>query len=55
MMLGEIDAKALMVIGSLCPISVLAVIIGLRWSIGPKEAKSLSSYHIWTFIPPICP
>jgi hypothetical protein len=48
----EIDAKALMVIGSLCPISVEGVIRGLRWGIGPR-AKALSSHHIWTFIPPV--
>jgi hypothetical protein len=30
---GRIDAKALMVIGSLCPISVEGVIRELRWSI----------------------
>jgi hypothetical protein len=51
----EIDAKALMVIGSLCPISiegVISLIRGLRWGIGPEGGKALSSHHIWTFIPP---
>jgi hypothetical protein len=50
---GEgLDAKALVVIGSVCPISVEGVIRGLRWGIGPKGGKALSSHHIWTFIPP---
>jgi hypothetical protein len=49
----KLDAKALMVIGSLCPISVEEVIRGLRWGISPKEAEALSSHHIWTFIPPV--
>jgi hypothetical protein len=51
----ELDAKALMVIGSLCPISVEGVIKGLRWGIGPEGGKAFSSHHIWTFIPPACP
>jgi hypothetical protein len=42
--LHEIDAKALMVIGSLCPISVEGVIRALRWSIGPKGVEALSSH-----------
>jgi hypothetical protein len=46
----ELDAKALMVIGSLCPISVEGVIKGLRWGIGPKGAEAPSYHHIWTFI-----
>jgi hypothetical protein len=42
----ELDAKALMVIGSLCPISVEGVIGGLRWGIGPERGEALSSNHI---------
>jgi hypothetical protein len=48
----KLDAKALMVIGSLCPISVEGVIRGFRWGIGPEGGKALSSHHIWTFILP---
>jgi hypothetical protein len=47
--------KALMVIGSLCPISVEGVLKGLRWGIGPEGGEALSSHHIWTFIPPARP
>jgi hypothetical protein len=49
----QLDAKALMVIASLCPISVEGVIRGLRWGIGPEGSKALSSHHIWTFIPSV--
>jgi hypothetical protein len=45
----------LMVIGSLCPISVEGVIRRLRWGIGPEGGEALSSHHIWTFIPPAHP
>jgi hypothetical protein len=38
---AKLDAKALMVIGSLCPISVEGVIRRLRWGIGPKGAVAL--------------
>jgi hypothetical protein len=41
-----------MVISFLCHISVKGLIRGLRWGIGPKGAKTLSSHHIWMFIPP---
>jgi hypothetical protein len=41
-----IDAKAFMVIGSLCPISVQGVIRGLRWGIGCKGAEALISSHM---------
>jgi hypothetical protein len=51
----QLDTKALMVIGSLCPISVEGVIRGLKWGTGPKGAKALSSHHIWTFILPARP
>jgi hypothetical protein len=47
------EKKVLMVIGSLCPISVEGVIRGLRWGIGPKGSEALSSHHIWTLIPSI--
>jgi hypothetical protein len=43
---GELDSKALMVIGSLCPISVEGVIRGLRWGTGPEGSEALSSHHI---------
>jgi hypothetical protein len=36
---NKLDAKALMVIGSLCSISVEGVIRGLRWGSSPKGAK----------------
>jgi hypothetical protein len=42
----KLDAKALMVIGSLCPISVEGVIRGLRWGIGPEGAKL---FHLITY------
>jgi hypothetical protein len=45
--------KALLVIGSLSPISVEGLIRGLRWGIGPEGAKALSSHHIWMFIPSV--
>jgi hypothetical protein len=48
-----IDAKVLMFIGFLCPISVEGVIRGLKWGISPKGAETLSSHHIWMFIPPV--
>jgi hypothetical protein len=51
----QLDAKALMVIGSLCPISVERVIRGLRWGISPDFGEALSSHHIWTFILPARP
>jgi hypothetical protein len=35
------------------PISVEGVVRGLRWGIGPKGAKPLSSHHIWTLIPSV--
>jgi hypothetical protein len=38
----EKDAKALMVISSLCPILVEGVMRGLRLGIGPKGAEALS-------------
>jgi hypothetical protein len=41
----KLDAKALMVIGSLCPISVEGVIRRLRWGNCPKGAEALSSHH----------
>jgi hypothetical protein len=40
-----IDAKTLMVIGSLCPISVEGVMRGLRWGIGSKGSEALSSHR----------
>jgi hypothetical protein len=42
----KLDAKALMVIGSLCPISVEGVIRWLRWGIGLEGSKALSSHLI---------
>jgi hypothetical protein len=53
----KLDAKALMVIGSLCPISVEGVIRGLRWGIGPEGSKALSSHLITygrSFRSPVC-
>jgi hypothetical protein len=41
---SQLDAKALMVVGFLCPISVEGVIRGLRWGIGPKVAEAISSH-----------
>jgi hypothetical protein len=49
----ELDAKALMVIGSLCPISVEGVIRELRQGIIPKGAEALSSHHIWMCTLPV--
>jgi hypothetical protein len=46
----KLKAKALMVIDSLCPISVEEVIRGLKWGIGPKGTEAFSSHHIWMFI-----
>jgi hypothetical protein len=45
---GPGKKKIVMVIGSLCPISVERVIRGLRWGIGPEGGKALSSHHIRT-------
>jgi hypothetical protein len=42
----KLDMKALMIIGSLCPISAEGVIRGLRWGIGPKGAEAFPSHHI---------
>ena len=36
----ELDVKALMVIGSLCPISVEGVIRGLRWRISQRDVRN---------------
>jgi hypothetical protein len=44
------ETKELMVIGSLCPISVEGLMRRLRWDIGPEGGEALSSHHIWTFI-----
>jgi hypothetical protein len=43
---GPGKKKVLMVIGPLCPISVVGVIRGLRWGISPEGGKALSSHHI---------
>jgi hypothetical protein len=51
----ELSAKALMVIGSLWPISIKGVIRGLKWDIGPFRGETLSSHHIWMIIPPTRP
>jgi hypothetical protein len=52
---SDVITKALMVIGSLCPISVEGVIRGLKWDIGPEGGEALSCHHIWTFIPSVRP
>jgi hypothetical protein len=45
--------RAIVVIGSLCPVSVKGYYEGQRWGRSPKGCKALSFHHIWTFIPDI--